>query len=342
MLQRLVARHPVSARNFTNSQASTCVESYSTVLQEQYKNAVSVHATKCIYYQKLLHGHTCTCTAHSIGKTENDITVIEPNEVETDYSIPLFGSKSDPILDSKADNIDLDINLGPDTNGMDLFDTSIFNNSVDCGVCYRTGVIPAYVPLSCSRYVFHSHNIETMVGYVVDKKYPDSFSKLTDDGYVEYVLNVPIFFIDVSYTIYNNKRTIDDVVYVNDPLTLSDLQSSAGQQLLFRVKSDNFTHVVLQFRLAKFTNIDFPQDQHSLDVTLFDSLSTVQLVADSSIPSVSSGDVIYNMMLDKYWKVTDYSFFRLNVGKVLGWSITARLIQKDETLLSIGSLKNIG
>lgn len=342
MLRRLVTKTHINARNFTNNQALTRVSSFSTPLQEQYSNAVSVHGTACVYFKKILHGTTCTCTAHSLGNKDNGITVVEPNDIETDYNTPLFAGRNDPIDDSFTEDVDHDLNEGLDMNGMDLFDASIFNNSIDCGICYRTGVIPAYVPLSHSRYVFHTHNIDNSTGYTVEKKYPEKFVALTDDSRVYFLLNVPKTFKESGFRIFNNKIELTDTVFVEDvPITRSDLISAAGTSIRINVRSKEFTHVVFQFRLANLVLIDFPQDQHSLDVTLFDSLGAVQLVVDKSVPSVSSGDIVYNTLLKKFWKVTDYSFFRLNTGKVLGWTITARLVQKDETLINIGNLLNI-
>lgn len=349
-IRRLTPKYPVKARNFTNQQAETRVFEFAETTKELQRNAISVHGSSCVYFKKILHGDTCTCHAKPIGtrttlpddseiiKTDKEQNVRSKygRKITIDYSDPLFTKEqAKESIEQEEDVEDDDF----DANGSELFSTSLFGNAIDCGICYRTGNIPAYVPLGHSRYVWHTHNVESMEGYTIDSGlYPSAFTQQSDDGFVEFRLQVPSTYVDINFAVYNNKDRLNVPLYFEDrPLVQTDLST---EELVFRIKNiPEFTHIVMQFQLVQNPIlIDFPQNQRGLDLTMFDSLGAIQLVTSDTVPTADSGDVILNLDQNTLWKVTDYNYYELRDGNSLGWNLNARLIQKDETLINIGSL----
>ena len=178
-----------------------------------------------------------------------------------------------------------------------------------------------------------------MNGYKITKKYPDVFDKLSEEGYVTFTLKIPKTFVSVGFRVYNNKEILNYVPYVDGKkITHSIIHAARGQEISIVLDHEMFTHLVFQFRLTDLVLIDLPQNQHSLDLSLFDGLATINMVATNSVPQVSSGDMVYDTLLNNYWKVTSYDHYRLRNGRVIGWNITARLIQKDESLPNLNKL----
>jgi hypothetical protein len=326
MLKILAPKYKVRAKNINFKEAKKSVDYYADVLVEQYINSVYVNGSRCIYFPKVLHGFTCSCMNQQVGSTSesNDSFMDQQDsDIEINYTVPLFGSNVQE--NAVDDTLDLNTNDQPDRNGTELFIPSLFGNAIDCGLCYRTGYVPGYSALGHVRYVYATHNITEIQGYMIDSSLPAKFKKLDDLGFVKFQIDVPPNYKSIKYQIFNNREPLNEVLI---------LPTVAGTHE-FVVSTDVFTHIVVMFDISGEVLVDFPQDQRSLDLTMFDSIGTVQLVATKQIPNISSGDVLYNIELDRLLKVTDFSYFRLKNGKVLGWNFTARPIQKDETLFNI-------
>lgn len=361
MIKRLTPTYPVHARNFTQFEAQQRLFALAETTKERQRNSIFVHGTSCIYYQKIPHGVTCTCRNKELVKktptsdggeiqvaeTAEQVTSPSGTNIEIDFRDPLFGTVEDDANDMldimKMDTVDLEVVEEEDINGTDLFGKSLFSDSIDCGVCYRSGHLPGYVPLGHSRYLFHTHNVSDMLGYTVDQStYPTTFSLQSDGGVVVFDLAVPTIFHDVTYGVFNNNELLN--VQVRDltgqPMTKAFLNSNLGSNIQFQVEDvGTFTHVVFQFRIVETPIfIDFPQNQRNLDLSMFDTVGNVTLVTSDTVPSVNSGDVVFNMENGSLWKITDYEYFRLKDGNVLGWNLTARILQPDETLIRINTM----
>lgn len=362
MIRRLTPKYKQHAKNYSYFQANARLFGLVDTKKEQQRNAIAVHGTSCMYFQKILHGNTCTCRSK---KTSNKLVLddgtsiidsvspeslnsVNGSTIDIDFRDSLFNTPdyADELIED-VNNESVEIDLGDDdVNGTTLFSKSLFSDSIDCGLCYRSGHIPGYVPLGHSRYIFHTHNTVDMVGYTTNySTYPTSFSLMADGGFIQFNLSVPIIFKDVSYGVFNNTQILDVDIFdeSGQPITLEYLTENSGNTIIFQVENiGTFTHVVFQFRLVdKPILIDFPQNQRSLDVSMFDSVGNVQLVTSDTIPIVGSGDVIVNLESGNLWRVTDYEYFRMNTHDVLGWNITARIIQLDETLIKINKLFGI-
>lgn len=327
MIQRLAPTNQMRAKNYTADQARIRIPYYAKPLTEQYNNSIAVNGSHCIYFQKVGHGHTCTCVAQTVTDNVQSNIITNETSIDIDLNVPLFGGQ-------KTDHdtfIELNTNNVPDSNGTESFIPSLFGNSIDCGICFRTGYVPGYTALGYSRQVLTTHNVLSIDGYEIKNTMPAQFIRLRDDAQCTFSILVPPTYKAAAYRVFNNREPLTDEISIN---------LVPGRQLL-HVSSSIFTHIVVMFEIGKHVLIDFPQDQKSLDLTLFDSIGTVQLVAANNIPNVSSGDLIYNIELDRLLKVTDFTYFRLKTGQVLGWNITARPVQKDETVFNIHQMIGI-
>ena len=334
---RLARTFSPHAKNFIYEQARARIDYYAPVAVEQYANSVKVNGSKCTYFQKILHGYSCTCMTevNGIVSPNKNIVTLKEKDVEIDYSVPLFGSVEDNIDTEHQILLDSSLNSEIDSNGTDLFTTSIFGNSVDCGICYRTGYVPCYQPVTCCRQVFATHNMVGSTGYEIIDTLPKTFYRDISNGTVTFCTTVPQYFTEVAYRFYDNKEPLDTCLET----TRYALFSHRGKTFNLVVNCERFTHLVLQYRISDYTEIDFPQDQKSLDLSAFlDTIGDVQMVTTRAVPRIISGDIVYNHDINRMFKVTNFSYYRLRNGWPLGWNVTGRLVQKDEALFHLNDL----
>lgn len=286
--------------------------------------------------------------AKPIGVQNGDLITLDSKhttmgDLEIDLQTPLFGEFQDEER-HEPDEIELSTE-SDDANGTSLFDRTLFTSATDCGLCYRVGHVPGYSPLGYVRWVGATHNTYEVSGYeLFQQTYPSTLVKQIDTGFVKYRVSIPMYVTQVQWAVYNNRERLDNVnlFMYGAPVSMAALTLHRGQEVEILVSATEFTHVVLQFKIIdRDVKIDFPQDQRMLDLTLMDALGSVSLVTGSDVTRVSSGDVIHNLENNSVWKVTDHNFFRTNVGTVMGWTLTARLLQQDETLGTLPLLMSL-
>ena len=347
MVTRIRSHNNIVARNFIQEQAQSRMKEIVSAAQQTATNSIFVHATPIIYFSQINTPIKCCCREKVV--TNNSLPIGTPGtdaaKVELDLTSSLFGSfQSASSVASEMMDDDIDDNDAVETSSSgSIITQSLFGNATECPICFRTGSLPGYQPLGYSRQVFASVNIVDSDGYYVDSS--KSVSEINCDdtaaGYVEFSLNVPKVFHDVKVSAYHGKFPIQAKLEVNDLLISSDvLAAFCGKTVSLKICGVSFTHIVVMFQLSKKKFLaDFPQDQRPKDYTMFDSTQPVQIVTDNSIPSINSGDIIYKVGYNTFWKVNDYEFYRMNDKTVIGWNITARLLQADEiqqNLLNFG------
>ena len=350
MVTRIRQHNGIAARNFIHEQAQSRMKEIVSAAQQISHNSVFVHATPIIYFAKQEGGTLCGCREKS---KDNGVAPIEnAGETNVDFDIhverPMFGGLSSMLSKSEKskvakENYDDDLedifgegdseNFDNANQGQEVFD-SIFGNSVACPICFRSGIVPGYIPVGYSRQVFSSVFVEDAYGYYINTAKPVPLFEVTDQNsnYVAFRLHVPKFFKEVKFAAYEGQNIIKNVILSIGGYAITEglLRNFAGKEVILHVSGADFTHCVFMFKINDDLKADFPQDSKPKDYSIFDATQPVTIVTDKSIPKLSTSDIIYKVGYNQFWKVNDFEYYRMNDKTVIGWSIQARILQKDE------------
>ena len=346
MVTRIRQHNSISARNFIHEQAQARLKEVVVAAQQIATNSVFVHATPVIYFTKQDSGTMCGCRKKVVNGDQMpvDTTGSLNSEYEIDLEAPLFrgfgssAKEQQPEMSIADDDLDVQNNDNiPNTelpnHGNSTFD-SIFGNSIACPICFRSGVVPGYQAVGYSRLVFSSVFVEDSVGYSVDsgRSIPrfDLFDKQLN--YIEFDLTVPLIFKSVQFAAYDDQTILRKIVFSIDGHIVSEtlLHQYRGKTVKLHVSGLSFTHCVFLFKINKDVIADFPQDSKPKDYATFDTTQPMTIVLDISVPKISTSDILYKVGYDQFWKINDFDYFRTSDKTVIGWTIQARILQKDE------------
>lgn len=359
MVTRVKRRNKIDARNFIKEQANLRLKEVVGAAQQISTNSVFVHASPIMYFARVKSGVKCNCrekvslSGNVLPTSSDGIGGVE--SVTIDASSSLFGSlkqlgeQYQEINNRRGEDVDSDAlddeiaSLGDDYEAPAAINNltggsvklgSLFNNATDCPICLRAGTLPGYQPLGHTRHVLSSPNFVDSDGYFVDSSQTVSpmVHSGVEESFVEYELVVPLVFLEAKVGVFNGKLVSDAQLFYRGVLVDEGvLCSLKGNKIKVRVMGGDFTHAVVQFKVSSTVyKGDFPQDTRPKDYSIFDSTQPVTIVTDKSIPAISTDDIVYKEEYNSFWKVTDFEYFRLNDSTVIGWSLTARLLQDDE------------
>ena len=333
-------RHP---KNYIHKQADARLREVVTSYQNQGLEALGVDSFEVKYYHQCTSVQLCTCqqTELPVGKSASTATMTKTNgnadqEIVIDYVRPLFGAVGDSL--SAEDESDEDeFALVDDDSGVDRVD-SLFSSSADCGICYRSGHIPAFELYGHDRRVLTTFDIADTYGYHKNiTTSPHTLVKLDPaQGYVDFVVEVPKYFKGVAYSIRNNTSLLVDEVLVDStgmPITEAYLRASSGGVALVRYMSDMFTHAVIEFDLGTervWANLS--QASKATDWTMFDTLGNIQIILPMTIRDVAPGDIIHVPSRNTTFKISDEQYLRTAEDRNLDWQVNVRVLQPTEGL----------
>lgn len=334
-----------NARNYIQAEADKRLREVVTPYQRQGLNALGVDSFDVLYYHKCKSVQLCSCqqTELPLGNhtaTTNKITGTDGSadkEIVIDYARPLFGTVGDSLSAEDMSSEDEFAIADDEEQNVGRMD-SLFSSTADCGICYRTGFVPAYELYGYDRRVFTTFDLADTYGYHKDvTTSPHSLVKLDNRlGYVDFVVEVPKYFQKVSYSIRNNKVVLIDEFLTDDlgnPLTEAYLRASSGGAVLIRCISEIFTHVVLEFDLGtERVRANLSQASKASDWTLFDTLGNIQIILPMTIRDVSPGDVIHVPSRNTTFKISDEQYLRTAEDHNLDWQVNVRVLQPTEGL----------
>lgn len=366
-----IKRH---ARNYTGKQAQARLTEVIGAAQQQAKNALMVDSFEIKYYQQAKSTTVCTCKQTSIASSIA-ARIIEPssnvpvtlikdksvvsNAIRIDYNRPLFGTPSE---EKKADDFDTDDN-NPNSDDDDEFDLDFddddedgpsnnsnthtemrtvdatFTSGRDCGICYKTGFVPGYVAYGFERALLTTHNISDVYGFTTDMTTAPHTLRAVDhrEGYVEFEIDVPLYFHDVNVSVRLNTQVLQETLYSSNGtrtvLTFAEVKAAAGKTLRVRVHAEEFTHAVVEFDLGtEKLRANLAQMSKTVDWTLFDTLGSISMILPPTIQNIAGNDVIFVPSRAATFKVTDVTYLRTADEKNLDWPITTRILQPQESL----------
>lgn len=349
-----------NAKNYIKEQAQARLTEIMPSVQQQGLNALAVDAHNILYYNRVRGGYTCTCCATEIAPLENDGT--DPIEIQTTslpfgkseedeeisvlYRKPLFGERGEfhtqEDEDESAD--DYLINDDPELSGTAGTEDSVFSGNADCGLCYRTGYIPAYQLLGQTRYFLTTHNVVAIDGYTINRdEAPHVFEDLGVGGSVAFTFTVPKFFKSVKFCLRNNHDEIYQPLYVgSQPLTLALLKSNAGKDITVSVKGEDFTHAIIEFEHdVEAVTANVSQISRNQDYSSFDTVGTVNIFLPMTIGRVESGDLIFVPTKKMVCKVIDVTYAQTADNVRFEWQANCRVLQPQEKLKNISLSRKI-
>lgn len=398
MIRRGVKQHNRSAKNHIYRTANARLTEVLPIVKQMVDNSTRINSAPIFYFTANKVGQACSCRSKStdgIGelvpavapdprKPPATMNTVTPNnerilkntgngEITIKHRSMLFGE--DEIDDSPDVSLDQDsVNNATQHTDDDLLDygtsssplsdsTFILGESIDCGVCYRTGVLPGY-----SMVGSQSHTITMLTGHIQEvKSYhldtvptPERFVRLHDSGYIKCSCSIPpptaihrfLYSIrnnrDVligSYLYgYNGKPILSFADFVNNTqrTVSSDYAGSLGGDvyewvLTFYVKEAEFTHVCIHAvsNIAKSLYANISEESLSMDYNTINTLSNLTLTMPANFHKVRFGDLVYVPSRNLTLKVSDFS--RKNSVDFTTWEYTVntRQLQPQETLLSL-------
>lgn len=340
------------ARNYIQEEADRRLREVVAPYQRQGLNALGVDYFEVKYYHVVRSSTVCTCQQSEIVQNYSSMqqpkNSIIPNivqnpdaEIVIDYSRPLFGTPGESKvagdsyseLDSEQEDFTIIDEEDPPR------ENKLFSTLNTCNICYRTGLVPGYELYGYDRKVLTTYDIDRSTGYLMDTgTAPHTLKKQAALGFVDFVLEVPKYFKQVSVAVRNNQHLIKEpqLTSNNTQLQLADLENNAGRSMIIRCTEEQFTHIVFEFDLGtEKVRANLSQSSKVSDWTMFDSLGNIQIILPMTITDVATSDIIYVPSKNTTFKVSDFNYLQTAGKKNLDWQVNVRVVQPQEALKSI-------
>jgi len=347
------------ATNYIGKEAHKRLQEAIVPAQKRGLQALEVDSFEVMYYRRSSSSIPCTCQK-SPAYAAMDHNVVDPNSLQLPDSVLAFGEFDEEIVIDHSDTLfgtsntlgeygDNQTSGGFDPEEVDEGDDdarntdNLFGLSTDCGICYRNGVLPAYELYGHDRKILATQVVDAAYGYHIDQgETPHRFDKIdTNEGYVDFVLHVPKYFVSARFSIRNGSDHLpDEFMYepagAMRPITMQSFRALAGQEVRVRILAEQFTHVVIDFDLGVEPVLAaLAQDTKATDWTMFDTLGNVSMVLPMTIDAVETSDVIYVPSRGHTFKVSDVTYLRTASNGNIDWQVQARVLQPQEGLKRI-------
>ncbi len=360
MIKRGVPNNPRKhARNYIQKQAQKRLDETVQAFNHQVENSLAVDAVEIELYQiQLQVGAPCSCS-----KTHKDVsafiddddngfspTMIPHKEHRRD-GINIQFQDDDIFGDGMAEKVLNDAVSTFDVSGDDAivgtleaddeieFTDGLLSGSINCGICYRSTLVPGFKAYGRQRTLFTHHNVENLRGVFLDStQSPHCFVRQHDDGFASFLLPVPKFFKSVTVSIRDNIQVLNERPHVANGalLSISDLRRHAGRDIEIFIKVDSFTHVVFDFDMGvEKIRANISGENIALDYDRLTTLSDMTVVLGPSVSDVNPGDIICIPKRNLVLKVRDKERKITASQRRLEWVVQTRVLQPTEPLKQI-------
>ena len=223
-----------------------------------------------------------------------------------------------------------------------------------CAVCFGTGWTDGYRLVNGQRVVLDTtapHNISGATINTDDSPYTFRLAGV-QDAYIEWLnVDVPRYFKDVHFAIYNNTIPVQAVVLIRPsskdgeyiPLSFDNLKNIERAKIDVKVIGTynnplTFTHLNFVYTVADFPKIDTPPIGKSENYEFFEALMTTHFEIPGTIPYVDRETVIGIAKEGYLWKVSSVNQIMTHERQIFKCDVDARLIQRSETLYLLNSM----
>lgn len=362
-----------NAKNFIHKQAQKRLDEAVEPFNKQVTNSLQVNAVDVELYNINMTGKPCTCCKIQHDPRVDAVipTIPTPEQnnsqgVTIKHKNTLFGGNraekmyntSSTTIDVSGNNMEIDydipnalLDLEEEDDGYVLEDSILSGSNVDCGICYRTGFQPGYTAYNKQQALFTTWDIEENKGYFIDKTAaPNAFVKQAEkEGYIAFVLTVPLQFKGCKYSIRNNNEILDDAPYLakemkypGERITLALLKHYAGHSVIVKVKATKFTHIVFEFDFGMpVLKGNIGAETHVIDFTKYESLGSFPLVLPPSVHRINPMDMVFIPSRNIVLRVTDKEQKMTATKRRLEWMVNTRFVQKVETVRNLKRHHNV-
>jgi len=348
----------VNAKNFTQDIAQRRLDETVAPFNRQVENSLAVDGVEVDYYSiQQRVGVPCTCEKTAVlplGSHDYDTGVapVIPHKHSDNSGIKLkfqdddvFGeSIAEKVFNDAADEV-IDVTGERHTHFEEIDDgpqqyddTALGGGSVNCGICYRTGMVPPYKAYGKQRFLFTNYEVADIDGFFLDStEQPHKFKAHSiGQGWVKFKTIVPKYFAGVTFSVRDNIQYLPQGKLFNTDgtlLGLRDFKAHAGRALEFLVKASQFTHVVIEFDLSVPKIIaNISAEQMALDYERLTTISDINVILPPSLSEVEPGDVIIIKKRNLALKVRDKERKITASTRRLEWSVSTRVLQPTEAL----------
>lgn len=336
------------AKNFIHEEAQRRLNETVRPFNSQVINALNVDAVECNYYSvNDKTGRPCSCQkqgiVHSHAEQGNNVAIEVPEDDNGNsfFSMVLQDGFGEP---AEKHVIDVSGEMPIPSTEADFEEGMLSGNSVNCGICHRIGFQPAYQLYGKQRTLLTHFDIEEMRGFQVEySEQPHRMKRVTDDGYVEYKINVPANFKAVFCRVYENHAHVPILPTLRNgmPVDLLFFKQCAGHETVIRVHR-NHTHVVFEFDLGlPPLKVNISGEQKTIDYDRMETMSDITVVLPPTITEVNAKDIIIVPDRRLALKVNDKERKITADKRLLEWVVQTRVLQPTEQIRRIGDLRRL-
>lgn len=366
------------ARNYTQVEAQKRLDETVAPFHEQIENSLYVDGVEAIMFKQSETGRPCTCkkipASDHIDEQHNLPTEVQPivptssdnDGVQFDLGDDdIFGEDSQQAVAQHGVNqsesqrreqdriFEIADIMGNDQGGADHFhdaddrtlgfEDGIFSGtSINCGICYRTGVTPPYEPLNHTMYTLVNYDMLGESGTSLDYSCkPARFIAHQPESWVRFAINVPKYFKSAKYSIRDNIDVIRGAKLWMDPagtteLSLAILDANRGRPLEVYVKGEDFTHAMVFFENnSNPLRVNISQENETLDYTRESTVGNITVVAPEKIGFIKNADIIVLPERNLTLKVVDAPRVTTAQKTILQWQLETRAVQSSESIKNI-------
>lgn len=217
------------------------------------------------------------------------------------------------------------------------FDSDEFGMSdVSCPVCMGNGYIGGFVLDGGWRKVLVPEDTTAIYDGVIDtNERPLSVTYCTS---AQWTVTLPrgAAILDVI-RVWNHAKLVPTIVMIDTtPVTMESqvLSFCDGRPHTFSVffsEPSEFTHVEIQLGLSREPSlIQFPRLNQGTDMSKLDSTDDVAICASPVVPLIRKKDIIAESSFGKVFQVESSQSWNDVQRRVLGWDMSARVVQPQE------------
>lgn len=334
------------------------LDSIQKVVQSKVEQALQVDATDIIIFKKAKMGLTCSC-----NKVDNDVFDEQVGGMKSlgressamDAGVKL-GTVSKGMFGGGRQTVsldDIDDGMSAVMDAADLMgdgDEEVSNgwdagNVVNCGICFRQGVVPGFISTGFVYNVMTHHHAKALTAYTLDQSTsPATFRQVRKDGYVDFDQLIPKYFTQATYSVRLNDQMLPAfprpmlvINGVEQELTAANMEPWRGKHVTVRVKSvEAFTHATIIFDLGVSPvkgNISEEANVLNYDQELTVGNITVVLPARSG--AIEPEDILVLPFKNYVLKVMEAPKKRTAKNEQWEWVCTTRPVQRKEIAYNI-------
>ena len=333
-------------KTYEHERVQKRLDSVIPAVNSKVMQALEVNSALCLVYKRLKFGVTCSCRGvEHFEQEDHGFGIADGSSLGKLHGTNLggmFGGMSAAVSldDVGAGTANVLDNADILAGGMDVDYREDGLGTVNCGVCYRTGVLPALSAVGRLYNVCaHPHVVEQS-GYTLDQTVkPAQFNRVRDDGYVDFDHFIPLYFKGGEFSVRDNERVLKAFprpeIVVGDsvlPLTIANMQKYKGKHVKIRVRGhETFTHLVLVFdqglppikgNLSEEANI------LSYDEEL--TVGNLTVVLPYTVGQLNPQDMIVVPFKNYVLKIIDANKKRTAKNEQWEWVCVCRAVQRKE------------